>query len=123
MYDRPLLLELFLETEEAIRRIERRFSGIQSPDDFLRDEAGIDRLDAIAMMLIAIGENIQRISKLISQDFFDQHPEINWAGVMSIRNLLAHDYFNIDAEEVYTICDQEVEPLKEAIQQIRSAIF
>ncbi len=123
MYDRPLLLELFLETEEAIRRIERRFSGIQSPEDFLRDEAGLDRLDAIAMMLIAIGENIQRISKLISQDFFDQHPKINWAGVTGIRNLLAHDYFNIDAEEVYSICDQEIEPLKQAIQKIRSAIF
>ena len=100
MYNRSLLLELFLETEEAIRRIERRFSGIHAPSDFLRDDAGLDRLDAIAMMLIAIGENIQRISKLSSPDFFAQHPDINWAGVTGIRNLLAHDYFNIDAEEV-----------------------
>ncbi len=122
MYDRPLLLELFLETEEAIRRIERRFSGIQSPEDFLRDESGLDRLDAIAMMLIAIGENVQRIGKLIDQDFFDQHPEINWAGVTGIRNLLAHDYFNIDAEEVYFICHQDIEPLKQAIQMIRSSL-
>ncbi|WP_017299530.1 DUF86 domain-containing protein [Nodosilinea nodulosa] len=123
MHDRPLLLELFLEIEEAIRRIERRFSGIRSPADFLQDDAGLDRLDAIAMMLISIGENIQRISKLVSQDFFDQHSEINWSGVMGIRNLLAHDYFNIDAEEVYAICAEEIEPLKQAIQEIRSAIF
>ena len=38
MYDRTMLLELFLEIEEAISRIERRFSGINSPDDFLRDD-------------------------------------------------------------------------------------
>jgi uncharacterized protein with HEPN domain len=114
---------LFLETEEAIRRIERRFSGIQSPADFLKDDAGLDRLDAIAMMLIAIGENIQRINQRIDAHFFAQHPEINWEGVRGIRNLLAHDYFNIDAEEVYRICDREIAPLKQAIQQIRSAIF
>ena len=34
MYNRSLLLELFLEIEEAIRRIERRFTGIHSPADF-----------------------------------------------------------------------------------------
>ncbi|NEQ47201.1 MAG: DUF86 domain-containing protein [Leptolyngbya sp. SIOISBB] len=123
MYDRSLLLELFLETEEAIRRIERRFSDIHSPTDFLQDDAGLDRLDAIAMMLIAIGENIQRISKRIEPDFFEQHPEINWTGIAGICNLLAHDYFNIDAEEVYRICNVEIAPLKQAIQQIRSALF
>ena len=123
MYDRSLLLELFLEVEEAIRRIERRFSGIHSPADFLKDDIGLDRLDAIAMMLITIGENIQRINKRIDSDFFVQHPEINWEGVMSIRNLLAHDYFNIDAEEVYRICDREIALLKQAIQQIRSSLF
>lgn len=38
MYNRSLLLELFLEIEEAIRRIERRFTGIQSPADFPRND-------------------------------------------------------------------------------------
>ncbi|MGB0561311.1 MAG: hypothetical protein ACPGVO_05855, partial [Spirulinaceae cyanobacterium] len=74
MRDRTILLELFLEIEEAIRRIEYRFAGIQSPNDFIRDDAGLDRLDAIAMMLVAIGENIQRLNQLIDQDQFDQYP-------------------------------------------------
>ncbi|MDB9527031.1 DUF86 domain-containing protein [Oscillatoria sp. CS-180] len=123
MYERSLLPELFLETEEAIRRIERRFSDINSPADFLANNAGLDRSDAIAMMLIAIGENIQRITKRIDPGFFTEHPEINWEGIKSIRNLLAHDYFNIDAEEIYHICDHEIGLLKQAIQQIRSALF
>lgn len=84
----------------------------------MKDDAGLDWLDAIV-----IGENIQRINKRISPDFFEQHPEINWEGVMGIRNLLAHDYFNIDAEEVYSICDREIAPLKQAIQQIRRALM
>jgi len=44
MSDRSLLLELVLEVEEAIRRIERRFSGIQKADDFIADDEGLDRL-------------------------------------------------------------------------------
>ncbi len=65
MRDRPLLFELLLEVEESIRRIERRFVDINSANDFIKNDAGLDRLDAIAMMLVAIGENLQRGSTLI----------------------------------------------------------
>lgn len=123
MRDRPLLLELFLEIEEAVRRIERRFANIESAEDFLRDDAGLDRLDAIAMMLVSIGENLHRIMKLVDPEIFEKYPDINWAGVGGIRNLLAHDYFNIDAEEIYQICAEEIAPLKYAIQQIRYELF
>ncbi|WP_271252118.1 hypothetical protein [Pseudanabaena sp. Chao 1811] len=68
-----MLLELFLEIEEAIRRIERRFSDINSPEDFLCDDNGLDRLDGIAMMLVAIGENMNKLEKKISKKAFDQH--------------------------------------------------
>ena len=54
MYDRSLLLELFVETDEAIRRIERRFAEIDSPNDFISDDNGLDRPDGISMMLISI---------------------------------------------------------------------
>ncbi|WP_434686187.1 HepT-like ribonuclease domain-containing protein [Pseudanabaena minima] len=123
MYDRTMLLELFLEIEEAIRRIERRFSGINSPEDFLRDDNGLDRLDGIAMMLVAIGENINRIEKMISKKAFDQHIDIEWGNIMGMRNILAHDCFSIDAFEVYQICSSEIGYLKEAMQKIRNDAF
>ena len=45
MHDRSMLLELFLEIQEGIRRIERRFSGIDTAYDFIRNDDGLDRLD------------------------------------------------------------------------------
>ncbi|PZO44255.1 MAG: hypothetical protein DCF19_03375 [Pseudanabaena frigida] len=123
MYDRTMLLELFLEIEEAIRRIERRFSEITSPDDFLRDDNGLDRLDGIAMMLVAIGENISKLEKMISKKAFDQYINIEWANITGLRNILAHDYFSIDAFEVYQICSSEIVILKEAMQKIRNDVF
>ena len=63
-------------------------------------EHGLDRLDGIAMMLIAIGENINKLEKMISKRAFDQHIDVEWGNIMGLRNILAHDYFSIDALEV-----------------------
>ena len=77
MREQVNLLKLFLEIDEAIRRIERRFNGINEPDDFIRDDAGLDRLDGINMMLIAISENIRKIDKIIGKATFNKYPDVN----------------------------------------------
>jgi uncharacterized protein with HEPN domain len=123
MYDRSMLLELFLEIQEGIRRIERRFSGIDTAYDFIRDDDGLDRLDAIAMMLVAIGENTQQLDKFIDPKLFDQYPDIDWSGIKGLRNILAHNYFSIDAEEIYRLCSDEIEPFKNAIERLRNDSF
>jgi uncharacterized protein with HEPN domain len=120
MYNRSLLLELFLEIDEAIRRIERRFADINSPEDFISDDNGLDRLDGISMMLISISENIKRIEKIAGADFLNQYPDIPWSSIKGIRNILAHDYFNIDAEEIYKICSSDLEPLRQVLARMRS---
>lgn len=123
MYDRSLLLELFLEIEEAIRRIERRFTDIHSPADFTRNDAGLDRLDGISMMLIAISENIRRIEKTAGNELLTAQSEIDWESIKGIRNILAHDYFNIDADEIYNICNRDLPRLKQALIQLRQDVF
>lgn len=123
MYNRSLLLELFLEIEEAIRRIERRFAGIQSPAEFTQNDDGLDRLDGIGMMLIAISENIRRIEKTTDNKLEDEDLSIDWESIKGIRNILAHDYFNIDPDEIYVICSRDLGHLKQAISQLRKNIF
>jgi uncharacterized protein with HEPN domain len=120
MYDRSLLLELFVEIDEAIRRIERRFADINSPEDFICNDNGLDRLDGISMMLISISENIKRIEKNSGADFLNRYPDVPWLSIKGIRNILAHDYFNIDAEEIYKICSSDLESLKQVLARMRS---
>jgi uncharacterized protein with HEPN domain len=123
MSEQSLLLELLLEVEEAIRRIERRFIGIQKADDFIANDDGLDRLDGISMMLIAISENIRRIDRITGDDLDNRYPEIPWSDVKGIRNILAHDYFNIDPEEVYKICANDLAVLKQALAKMRHDFF
>jgi uncharacterized protein with HEPN domain len=119
MYDKSLILDILDEIDEAIRRIERRFSDIKRPDDFIQTDAGFDRLDAIGMMLIAIGENIKRLDKITAGKLLAHYPEIHWPGVKGVRDILAHDYFNIDSEEIYNICVNDLESLKRVLRQMR----
>jgi len=119
MYDATLLLEKLEQIDEALAKIQRRFSSINSPDDFLDSDTGQDMLDGIAMMLIAIGENFKTIDTETEGKFLTQHfPDIHWSGVKGVRDVLSHQYFNIDAEEIFYICTNDLQPLRTAVQEM-----
>ncbi len=122
MYDRALVFAEITEIEEAIRRIERRFKGISSAQDLTATDEGLDRLDSIAMMLIVIGESIKKIDKITQGKALNKHPEIHWPGVKSTRDILARDYAHIDPEEIYTICESDIAPLKRVLQMIKKEV-
>ncbi len=71
------------------------------------------------MMLISIGENIKNLDKISKGVILSQYEEIYWPGVKGVRDILAHDYFNIDPEEIFAICKKDLAKLKEVIQKIR----
>jgi uncharacterized protein with HEPN domain len=120
MSDSELVLDILAGIQIAIGRIKRRFHGIEDVDDFIISDDGIDRLDGIAMMLIAIGEQVKRLDAITGQDLDISHPEIDWKGVKGIRDILSHHYFSLDAEIIFDICQNKIEALENAILAIRS---
>jgi uncharacterized protein with HEPN domain len=122
MPDMTLVREKLQQIEESLYRIQRRSSKICSPEDFTANEDNLDKLDAIAMMLIAIGESFKKIDIETDGQWLTEYPEIDWRGVIGIRNVLAHDYFDIDAEEIYKICRRDVPRLLNAVQRMLRSI-
>lgn len=118
MYDKALLLEKLVQINTSIEKINRRFALIKTADDFLDSDQGMDMLDAIAMMLIAIGENFKTIDKETKGALFASYPHINWSGVKGLRDILSHQYFNIDAEEIFGICEEHLGSLHDAVKQM-----
>jgi uncharacterized protein with HEPN domain len=118
MYDGSLLRERLLQVLEALSRIQRRSAGIAAPEDFEATEENRDKLDAIAMMLIAIGENIKKIDRETDEAFLVRYPHIDWRGIKGIRNVLSHNYFDIDAEQILRICRRDVPELTQTIEQM-----
>jgi len=76
----------------------------------------MEKLDSICMLFIAIGESIKNIDKITNKELFSKFSEIDWKGIMGFRDVIAHHYFDIDAEQVYWICKNELAPLKIVIE-------
>jgi uncharacterized protein with HEPN domain len=94
---------------EAIDRIIEYTSGIKSADDFNNDYRNFD---ATMMNFVIIGEMIDKIS----DEFKKKHPEIEWIKIKGFRNIVAHDYFGIDAEEVWQIIKTKIPTLQSDIK-------
>lgn len=118
MFDRELVTEILNQIIIAGKRIERRFSNIHSPDDFLNSDEGLDRLDAICMMLIAIGESLKYIDKVTDEKLLSQYPEVDWKGAKGVRDILSHHYFDINADIVFSICKERIPQLLDTVARM-----
>ena len=118
MYDKELVVEKLTQVSDALDRVARRFEGIKSAEDFLASEQGLDMLDGICMMLIAVGENLKSIDRMTESKILTQYPEVNWRGVKGVRDVISHQYFNIDAEEIFYICNHDLDQLRLTISKI-----
>ena len=60
MYDPELVISILQQIQSAARTILERFQPISKVQDFTHSEAGKEKLDAICMQLIAIGESLKK---------------------------------------------------------------
>lgn len=118
MSDANLLLERLQTILAALERIPRRCADISQPSDFLASDAGIDRMDGICMILIAVGEEFKKIDRQTEGNLFARYPQVQWRGAIGLRDVLAHGYFDVDTEQLYTICTERIPPLIETIRQM-----
>jgi uncharacterized protein with HEPN domain len=118
MYEESLLLERLEMLLSALERIPRRFLRIKTANDFLNSDDGLDKLDAICMILVATGEAFKQIDRKTHGEFLNRYLQIDWKGVKGVRDVVAHGYFDIDAEQVFTICHTDIPILIKVVQEM-----
>ncbi|MDY0237308.1 MAG: DUF86 domain-containing protein [Campylobacterales bacterium] len=107
MHRKTMIISTLEEIKLSLELIINRAKDIKCVDDFLKDEKGLEKLDSIAMRLIAIGEGFKNIDKL-NDNLLDSYPSIPWKQVKGIRDILSHHYFNLDAEVIFNVCQNEI---------------
>lgn len=60
------------------------------------------------MILIAVGEAFRQFDTRTKGRFLARYPEIPRRDVIGVRNVLAHGYFDIDAEQLFDICRSDI---------------
>lgn len=118
MYDRELVASIIKNIAWSLDQITKRFNTIQSSDDFLKDDLGLEKLDSICMQLINTGEALKEIDKLTEGKLFTNYPEIDWKKAKGMRDVITHHYFDIDAETVFVVCKEHIPKMRNIIQKI-----
>ena len=78
----------------------------------------MEKLDAICMQLIAIGEALKNLDKITNNSLLPNYPQIDWKKVKGMRDIISHHYFDIDAEAIYTVCADHIKLLSQVIDKI-----
>lgn len=66
------------------------------------------------MCIIQIGELVGRLS----DEFVEEYNDIPWHAIKGMRNLHAHDYENVDLENVWNSLIKDIPELKEQILKL-----
>ena len=120
--DNATAKELCAFVLESIRLIRKRFENIHTSDDFLKDDWGLDMLDAISMRLQAIGEALKNLDKRERKHFLQIAPKEYWSQIIKTRDFISHHYVDIDSETVYEICSSELDELEANILRLQTSL-
>jgi uncharacterized protein with HEPN domain len=114
------LLPLLTPLRQALERIERKAQPLLEDPALLEQEEGQDLLDVICMQFLAAGEALKRLEKLRPGLMAASFPEIDWKGAMGFRDVIAHQYFDLDAEQVLLICQEALPGVLAAIRTLEA---
>ena len=118
MYDRALVVEVLRQINEAAERILSRFAPVKEAADFTDTPAGMEKMDAICMLLIVIGESLKNLDKITAGTLLSGYPEVDWKKAKGMRDILTHHYADVSAEAVFNTCREKIGPLSEVIKKI-----
>ena len=123
MYDKSLVIEILTQIGNATKITLQRFEVVDSVDYFTNTPQGMEKLDSICMQLIAIGESLKNIDKITNKELLEKYPQIDWKGAKGMRDIISHHYFDIDANDIYSVCDTKLEGLLKTIILIKNDLL
>lgn len=103
--DRTYLVHI----SECVGRIERYLPADKAA--FVDD---LKTQDAIIRNLQVLAESSKRVSARTKAEFSN----VEWEAIAGFRNVLVHDYLEVDVDEVWQVVARDLPLLKSAIEEI-----
>ncbi len=118
MYDKELATAILSQMLKCCLTILQRFEPVKLADDFTNSSSGMEKLDSICMLLIAIGESLKKLDKVTNGTLLPKYPQIDWKRAKGMRDVISHNYFEVDAEVIYHVCGNYIEPMALALKKM-----
>ena len=85
--------------------------------DFMVSPGRVMAFNACVMRLQVIGEHVGKLLKDDSKPL-DKYSDIPWHAIYGMRNIISHEYANIDEEIVVSAINDDLPKLKTAIEDL-----
>ncbi len=106
--------ESLIDIANAIRRILRYTNGISKSEL----ATNVEKLSAILYQITIIGEATERLSQEVRQ----QHPEIPWREMAGMRDVIVHEYDQLDFDVVWDVIDNKLSKLSTLLDSFLQAL-
>ena len=122
MFDDELTTkDRLLEIIESIDLIQQWSNGITTAHDFMISPNRVMAFNACVMRIQVIGEQVGKLLKS-NAGIIEEYPHIPWRAIYGMRNLISHEYANINENIVVDVINNELEPLKKVVPSFVKSI-
>lgn len=102
---------------DSINLIQEWSEGRTSVNDFMSTPTGVMAFNACVMRFQVIGEHVGKLLRNEDKPL-DAYPNIPWNAIYGMRNIISHEYGNIDEEIIVSVINDDLPSLKEAIEKL-----
>lgn len=112
---RDSVIDLLQNIHVSISNLKEWNKDVREIDDWLMSPEGMKTLSASCMLIQAIGEAIKQIDKRTEGELLPLQPQIPWRQIKGMRDHIAHGYFDINTDLVWSVLHEDLDPLQGAI--------
>ena len=118
MYNKDLAIKDRLEEIlESIELIQEWSKGMTELHDFMVSSGRVMAFNACVMRLQVIGEHVGKLLREESKPL-DKYTDIPWHAIYGMRNIISHEYANIDEAIVVSAIKEDLPKLKIVIEEL-----
>jgi uncharacterized protein with HEPN domain len=105
--------ERILDALEAIDRIERHTNP---------GEAEFRQSELVQSWVVRHLQILGEAVRALSPELRGAHEELPWSEIVGMRNILVHDYFDVDQDIVWSVVEHDLPSLKLSLEQILAGL-
>ncbi len=119
---RDIVVEYLNLIVEKSNLLVERNACMTSFHDYMLSPNNMEKFDAACMLIQVIGETARKIDNWTNSSLFINYPQVYWKGVFALRNIISHEYGNVDPENIFKIVKVYVPQLILCVELIISDI-
>ena len=101
-------------------RLEHILEQLNNIESFLNGKS-LDDLQKDKILQYAVIKSIEIIGEaayMLSSEFRETHPEVEWDGIIRMRHVLVHGYYQISVPLVWSIIEDDLPSFRDQIEKL-----